>query len=237
MSADGTKRPKGSTMEGMIWNANDILAKAGGGDGGTIPKELFENCRAVIILSSVQVGFVFTNCVGSGIALARDRDTGKWSLPCACSLSGLGIGLIAGGAHSDIIVFAMDDSSMSDFVGGGNLFMSKERTGAEIGAFDRGAHSDLEGRTVAFTYSKGAFVGAAIHGANITVHVAENYNFYDQDVSTTEILYGHSSRAMPGDKVTVMDEVYTKLDLLSRGESVLPEATEKQNAEAAKENA
>ena len=83
-----TKRPKNPiTMEGMIWNANHVLTAVLHPNTLAFPRSLFErDLKGVVLLTTVEAGFIFTGNVGSGILLAHRN--GKWSPPCAVGLSG-----------------------------------------------------------------------------------------------------------------------------------------------------
>jgi hypothetical protein len=82
------KRPNNPiTMAGMIWNANHVLASALDPKTPGVPRALFEHdLKGIILISTVEVGLVFTGNVGSGILLARRN--GGWSPPCAVGLGG-----------------------------------------------------------------------------------------------------------------------------------------------------
>lgn len=91
-----TAPPARTTMEGMIWHANDILTKVVSDKTSGIPQHVVANCHGVAIVSVVEVGAIFSGSRGAGIIMAKDPAVPglKWSPPCACSLSGIGFGLL-----------------------------------------------------------------------------------------------------------------------------------------------
>ena len=75
------------TMEGMIWNANHVLATALDPKTPGVPRSLFEQeLKGIVLISTVEAGFIFSGNVGTGILLARRN--GEWSPPCAVGLGG-----------------------------------------------------------------------------------------------------------------------------------------------------
>ena len=127
------QRPDGTSMEGMVWNGascspntyccpvvrdcsqssftQPILAL----DEALRPKsitrandkEYIDECAAIVIISIVEAGFVFSGSVGTGIMLVRLPNNG-WSLPCAVGMTGVGWGLLVGASVKDMLIFVFD---------------------------------------------------------------------------------------------------------------------------------
>jgi lipid-binding SYLF domain-containing protein len=105
-------RPNPTTMEGMIWNANHVLEKALSPHINGMPKRLFKECVGVVMMHSVQLGFILSGTTATGILLKKNADGTGWSPPCAVGMSGLGFGILIGVSASDLFVFIMDDQTL-----------------------------------------------------------------------------------------------------------------------------
>ena len=81
------KRPDRTTMAGMIWNANHVLTTALDPKTNGVPHKLFkQELKGILLISTIEAGFIFSGNVGSGILMARRE--GSWSPPCAVGLAG-----------------------------------------------------------------------------------------------------------------------------------------------------
>ena len=217
-----------------------------------MPKKLFEDSVGIVMVSTVQLGFLLAGTVGTGIVLKKIGDE-KWSPPCAVGMSGLGFGLLLGASAKDLVIFIMDDITMESLTTthGATLGSQLEVT---LGPLGRNVTADYNfskkgiGATVAVAYSKGIFAGLSIEGAKLGVREFVNNKFYAasstpaQDIpvysstaSAKDILEGKV--AVPSDKVTMLDEVYDKLNKLQQGATAEPDAKEESKKKAAKEAA
>ena len=76
-----------TTMAGMIWNANHVLTTALDPKTNGVPHKLFkQELKGILLISTIEAGFIFSGNVGSGILMARRE--GSWSPPCAVGLAG-----------------------------------------------------------------------------------------------------------------------------------------------------
>lgn len=85
-------------MEGMIGTASNVLDRALDPKTNGVPKDLFEKCKGIVLLSAIEAGFVFTGNVGTGILMAK-KDDGSWSVPSALGLTGVGKSFGSGTCH------------------------------------------------------------------------------------------------------------------------------------------
>lgn len=88
--------------------ANHVLEQALRPGIRGLPKNLFEECLGIVMISIVEVGFIFSGNVGTGIVLLKNNDgTFNQSSPCAVGLTGVGFGLLAGASVKDVV--CLDD--------------------------------------------------------------------------------------------------------------------------------
>jgi len=217
--ADEGIRPDRLSMEGMIWNANHVLEQALDPKQKGVPKDLFNKCIGICMVSVVEVGFMFSGNVGSGIVLRKTAD-GGWSPPSAVGLGGMGWGFLVGGAVKDIMIFIFDENSMDGMLGeagikiGGQINLTLGPFGrnyaGDIGISNKGASG-----TFSVAFSKGAFLSLSIEGAVVSAREGVNDNFYGKTTRPQEIVNGEVT--LPEDKPTLIDKVYEKLAKLAEG--------------------
>lgn len=239
MSTTTKEKPPKTTMEGLIWHANEILQHAISEHGAGLPKDIVENCHGVVLMSTVEVGAIFTGTVGSGILLRKKPIAGmKWSPPCALKLHGAGFGLSIGGQHNDFLIFCLDNDSVRAMAVGKEFTFGAQNSHVlgHLGRTSRLDFNSMNNGVISVSFSDGAFFGVSLEGAKVTPNDKVNEHFYGQAVSADKILEGIAIK-MPDDKVTLMDEVHAKLAILSLGETFEPDQDERAKVEAAKEEA
>jgi len=234
--AEEVKRPSRTSLEGMIWNANHVLEQALLPSTSGIPQAYFKSCVGVVLISVVEVGFIFSGNVGTGILLKK-QSHGSWSPPVACGMTGIGWGFLVGGSVKDVMIFIFDETIM-DKIGFDKLGLKVGAQGeATIGPLGRAHEANITlsdqgvGTTVSVAYTKGAFVGLSIEGSIIGARPKANDIFYGKPVESNGIL--NCKVTVPADKVTMLDEVYKKLKLLSEGATAEPDEAEAKKKEAA----
>lgn len=231
-----TKKPAKTTMEGMIWHANDILTKAISDKSSGLPKDVVKNCHGVVLVSVVEVGAIFSGSKGSGIIMAKDPAVPglKWSPPCACTLSGVGFGLLLGAAHTDLLIFIMDTPTLNTFVTDEGFVCNGQNTYV-LGNMGRAGELNLDpvnNGVIIASYANGAYAGVSIEGAKFRPNGKANNAFYGKPVLAQKILEGVAVQ-IPDGKVTLIDEVHKKLEIIQNGGTAEPDAAETAKVEAA----
>ncbi len=204
-----------------------------------VPKKLFTACVGVVLISVVEVGFILSGSIGTGIILKRRNDSSssssgttdnnEWSYPVACGLGGLGWGFLAGGSVKDIIVFIFDEDTLRT--------MAYDKLGVKVGGqleatfgtTGRSANLDFTvsekgfGNTMSYAFSKGVFIGMSVEGAVIGARHKINQKFYNSETITPDEIFagGFEVKAMSDTK---LQNVYTKLALITAGATAVPPA-------------
>jgi lipid-binding SYLF domain-containing protein len=191
-----------------------------------LPKQLFDEALGIVMISIVEAGFIFSGSVGTGIILHRKPD-GSWSPPCACGLTGMGFGLLAGASVKDVVMFLLDEESVNSVTSdnGLNVGAQMELT-LGIGRTAKGDF-DFSGRGVgvpiSFAYTKGVFGGFNLEGSVVGARHNVNKTFYGKACTPRDILV-EGRCAVPEDKVTLLPEVYDKLKKCAEGAVHEPDA-------------
>jgi hypothetical protein len=89
---------------------------------------------------------------------------------------------------------------------------------------------------ISIAYTKGAFAGFNVEGAVVGAQDKANEKFYGQKCTPDDILVAQTVK-VPEGKVTLLNEVYEKLNKLAEGAAVEPDAAEEEKKSAAKEEA
>src|SRR5580693_6887569 len=172
-------------------NAEEVLtAMAAVSDKG-VPPELFKKARCLAIVPSVrQAALGFGGKYGKGYVSCRRP--GGWSAPGAIGISGGSVGLQIGGSATDVLLLVMNDQGMT------HLLSSKFTVGAEASVAagpvgrDASAQTDvtLHAEILAWSRSRGAFIGIALEGATLSEDRTENKALYGKDIANTDIVRG-----------------------------------------------
>jgi lipid-binding SYLF domain-containing protein len=173
-------------------NAEEVLtAMAAVSDKG-VPPELFKKARCLAIVPSVrQAALGFGGKYGKGYVSCRRP--GGWSAPGAIGITGGSVGLQIGGSATDVLLLVMNDQGME------HLLSSKFTVGAEASVAagpvgrDASAQTDvtLHAEILAWSRSRGAFIGIALEGATLSEDSTENKALYGKDITNKEIVGGN----------------------------------------------
>lgn len=207
------------SMEGMVNSANQVLDRALSPDTIGVPREFFTKAKGLVLVSAIEVGFMFSGNIGTGIALAKD-DNGKWSAPCAVGLGGMGWGFLIGASVKDMMIFLFDDSAVAALTGDAGIKFGGQGE-ITLGPWGRTAEVALNlsnkgvggSATVAFT--DGLFGALSLEGSIVGPRSATNRSFYGKDVSPKQIMYEMDASSIP--EGNLMYAVYDKLEMLSGG--------------------
>ncbi|MDD9820535.1 MAG: lipid-binding SYLF domain-containing protein [Nitrospira sp.] len=149
------------------------------------------DAKAILIVPQrLRAAFFVGADGGSGIALARDEQTGEWSQPAFYVLGGLSLGLQWGGDASEVILLAMTHEALenlytSSFKLGGDASIA---TGPYGGGIQGSTSANVNAAFLAFSRSKGAYVGISLEGAILYASDDSNAAYYGEPVRPVDIL-------------------------------------------------
>jgi len=155
-----------------------------------IPRQFLKDAYAIIFLRQYKGGFVVGAKGGTGIILAKNKETGEWSPPAFMATAEGSFGLQIGGKVIDAILLVMNEEGLT------LLLKSPIKIGGEISAAagpvgrDVGLGAGLPA-TGLFIYSRarGAFIGGSIEGGFIMCENEANKLFYGiNDITPRQIL-------------------------------------------------
>ena len=151
-----------------------------------------KHAKGVLIFPQViKGGFIFGGSGGTGVFLARDEKTGKWSEPAFYTLGSVVFGLLIGGEASEVVMLAMTQKAID------SMFSTSFKLGGEasvaLGPVGAGAkaQADLPSVTadfLTFAKSKGLYAGLNFEGAVIAVRDSMNTSYCGKDVRPADII-------------------------------------------------
>ena len=181
-------------------------------DGSIAPSlgDLLRRARGVLIVPDlVKGGFFLGAQYGTGVLLARDPASGRWSGPAFYSIAAGSIGLQIGLQDAEAIYVIMSDGGLSAVIN--DSF--KAGAGASVAVTVLGAGAEANTTTnagadiFAFSHAVGLFGGAALDGAGILPRHSWNAAYYGGTPKPEDILYRRSVDSHQADRLR---------DLLSR---------------------
>ncbi|NPA94944.1 MAG: lipid-binding SYLF domain-containing protein [Thermodesulfobacteria bacterium] len=149
-------------------------------------RDHLSTAKGLLIVPQLLKGaFIFGAEGGTGVLIARDQYTGKWSQPAFYTIASVSFGLQAGAQSSQIILMIMTDSGLDA------LLSTSIKLGADVsiaaGPYGAGAKAETVD-ILAFARSKGLFGGVSIEGAIITPKDSWNIAYYRKNVRPVDII-------------------------------------------------
>ncbi len=142
-----------------------------------------------IVPQMLRGGFIIGGSGGSGVLLARDEKTGKWSYPAFYTIGSVSLGFQIGADASELIFMIMTDKGLNamlstEFKLGGDIAVAA----GPVGGSAKVQIADV----LAFGRSQGAYGGISVEGAVIAPRYEWNSSYYGRDVTPYGILIKHS---------------------------------------------
>ncbi|WP_242524225.1 YSC84-related protein [Methylacidiphilum caldifontis] len=167
----------------------------------SIPQSVFRDAKGFAILTVIKAGFIFSGRGGTGLVVAR---TSKgWSGPSAISVGGVGFGFQIGVNATEFILVLNTPEAVEAFAKGGNFNIGGSIS-ATAGPIGRTAEAGVMPMAAIYTYSQsqGIFGGISIEGTAIVEAPDTNREYYNREVSPSEILSGNI-KPPPGAKILI----------------------------------
>lgn len=152
-----------------------------------IPSLLLKKCSGVVIIRQYKAGFIIGVKGGNGVALKKDKKTGKWSAPSFVSCGEGSIGFQAGVQAIDTIILIMNIRGLE------SLLKVKCKLGIDVsvavGPYGRDVDAKIGPDTAFLVYAraKGLFGGLSLEGGIITQNNKANKKFYGKPATVKEI--------------------------------------------------
>jgi len=149
--------------------------------------ENLKNAKGILIYPQIlKAGFILGGSGGTGVFLAKDQKGGDWSQPAFYTVGAVSFGLQIGGESAETVILAMTQKAVD------SLYTSSAKLGGDtsfaVGPVGAGAKSNVMADFIAFSMSKGAYVGLNLEGSVVKVRDSLNAAYYDKEVSPVQII-------------------------------------------------
>ncbi|MCX6935511.1 MAG: lipid-binding SYLF domain-containing protein [Verrucomicrobia bacterium] len=183
--------PAASTLAESIDKTIEILHQYGESQGDSIPRNVFHECKGLVILSIYKAAFIIGASGGEGLVVMRTAD-GKWSPPSAISAAGAGVGFQAGVSNQDFVMLLNTEEAVRQFEQKGNYTSSAEceGTAGPVGRELSAGVATVNAPIYTYSFSKGLFGGVSLSGRGLASADDTNENFYGERLNPREILAG-----------------------------------------------
>jgi lipid-binding SYLF domain-containing protein len=146
--------------------------------------------KGVLITPSLfKAAFWIGGSGGRGVLMVRDPRTNEWSGPAFYTIGGGSLGIQFGASSSEVVMMVMTQKGIDSLyattfkLGGGVSAVA-----GPVGIGAEGATApNLSGDFLSFARSKGAFIGAALDGAVISVSSDYNQAYYGKPVRPVDV--------------------------------------------------
>jgi lipid-binding SYLF domain-containing protein len=171
-----------------------------------IPKHVIKNAVGLAIFTTMRTGLWVSGAGGSGVLVARNKETNEWSPPSGILLHTAGLGFMVGVDIYDCVLVINTYEALDAFT------KIRATLGAEVSvvAGPVGVGGVLESeihkrQAPIFTYlkSRGFYAGVQVDGTVVIERSDENEAFYGERIGVADILAG-KARHPPKDKYKML---------------------------------
>ncbi|HEY3823023.1 MAG TPA: lipid-binding SYLF domain-containing protein [Bryobacteraceae bacterium] len=179
------------TPDKRLQRSVETLRAASASRDSGIPVKLLERAECLVIVPGMKkAAFLVGGQYGRGFASCRVP--GSWSAPAPVRLAGGSFGMQLGADSTDIILLVMNQRGLE------RLLSDKFALGLDVnvaaGPVGRDANADtdamMHAEILAWSRSRGAFVGVALNGTVVEHDRAEAVRLYGRPWSNREIIRG-----------------------------------------------
>jgi len=156
-----------------------------------VPSEILRDAQGLVIMRNYKAGFIIGVSGGHGVAIARDKTTGKWG-PIGFVRAGEGsFGFQAGVQRSDMILALMNNEGIK-VVTDPNFKLGAD-VRATVGPRSAGDQANLRTEktpVLAYGDTRGLFAGAALETGGLGPDGSDNEDYYGKELPMNGILLG-----------------------------------------------
>ena len=176
-------------LDARVRDLTDYFEKVQKDKDTAVPAEILSKAEGLIIMRTYKAGFIVGVEGGRGVALVKNKTTGKWG-PVGFLKSGEGsFGFQAGGQRSDVILVLMNSDGVKVLTDPN--FKIGADVSATVGPKSGGGQANFEtDKTPILVYSdtKGAYGGASLETGGVFPDSGDNEDYYGKKLTMTEIV-------------------------------------------------
>ncbi len=152
-------------------------------------RDLMDRAQAIVVLRQYRGGCLFGACVGKGLVMAKDPDTGRWGSPGFVESYEGSCGLQFGGAKVDSLLFIMNKAALKSltenrFQLGGDMAVVNASNNAELKT-----KRTLNAAVVSYSRARGQHASLSLSAGYLSQDEEANQKFYGEDVNLEMVIH------------------------------------------------
>ncbi len=174
-----------------------------------VPAEKLRKAQGIVLLDRTKAGFLFAYQGGGGVAMVKDPKSNQWSAPAFFKANEASLGFQIGGQQSFVVILLMDTNSARTLTEPTFHFGGEASgTAGDSSAGTDGTLSSQEQATLVYADREGLYGGVAIKGGSISADTDANAVYYEQGLTTGEILF--EKKGKPSEAATQLAKKITE---------------------------
>ncbi len=157
-----------------------------------IPAQVLSKAEGIILLDRTKAGFVFAYQGGNGMAMVKDKKSGKWGPLAFLKANEGSLGFQIGGQQAFYVILLMNTESTKSLMADDGTFEfggEARGTAGDTSAGAEGTVSSVDRAVMVYDDRHGLFGGAAIKGGAISPDDEANLIYYGAPVTVKDILF------------------------------------------------
>src|ERR1019366_1871254 len=161
-----------------------------------VPAEILRNAKGIVLLDLTKGGFIFGYKGGGGLAMVKDKKSGRWSPPSFLSSNEGSFGLQIGGQQSFTVILLMNTNATYALVNSTSNFGGEASgtAGNASGKAEGTATDDPLQAILVYRDVTGFYGGATIKGGALSPDIDANIAYYGQSLTPSDILFGKKGK-------------------------------------------
>jgi lipid-binding SYLF domain-containing protein len=168
-----------------------------------IPAEVLRKAQGIILLDRTKAGFLFAYQGGSGIAMVKDKKSGKWGPLAFLQANEGSLGFQIGGQQTFLVIILLTPETAAKL--GEPVFEAGGEARGTAGNSSSGTEASVlstEHPVMIYDDRQGLFGGASIKGGAISPNDEANRIYYGQPLLPKDILF--DKKIKPTDLATTL---------------------------------
>ncbi len=161
-----------------------------------VPAEVLRRAQGIILLDRTKAGFIFAYQGGGGMAMVKDKTSGRWGPVAFLRANEGSLGFQIGGQQTFLVIVMTSSEGTRLLTDSSFEFGGEARgTAGDTSAGTEGTVNSAEQPVLVYDDRQGLFGGAAIKGGTLSPDEEANCLYYGAPLSLKEILFDKKAKA------------------------------------------
>jgi lipid-binding SYLF domain-containing protein len=179
----------------------DLHAMTNASDN-SIPTDLLNKASCIVVIPNLKKGgFIVGGEYGAGFFSCRRPGGVGWSAPGCIKITGGKLGLLIGGAETDVVMLVMNQGGMEHLLS--DKFQLGGDASAVAGPVGRSASAmtdaEMHAQILSYSRSRGIFGGLNLAGSAVTQDGDANRALYGRNIENKDVVNGHIAVPAPAE--------------------------------------